>query len=110
MTSASPKESGNVTKTNVDLSEVQKSQSVSESNRAASDFGEKVLKQTENRLVGMAVGGIARATLGRVPVAGPILGKFVPSCEMLPNFVGLKFITIVVFKMVNCKLTFRCIK
>ena len=30
------------------------------SQSAAADFGEKVFKQTENRLVGMAVGSIAR--------------------------------------------------
>ena len=41
----------------------------------AADFGEKVIKHTESQLVGMAVGSIARATLGRVPIAGPVLAS-----------------------------------
>ena len=34
----------------------------------AKTLGEKVLKQTEQRMVGLAVGGVARATVGRVPM------------------------------------------
>ena len=53
-----------------------------EGQSATADFGEKVLKQTENQLVGMAVGSIARATLGRVPIAGPVLASAVGGAIM----------------------------
>ena len=56
--------------------------SSSDTAAAASGVGERVLKSAERRAVGLAVGGLARATLGRVPVAGPLLASAVGGAVM----------------------------
>ena len=48
----------------------------------AAAVGEKVLVDTEKRMVGLAVGTVARTTLGRVPLAGPFLAGAVGGAVM----------------------------
>ena len=57
-------------------------QQISRDQRSASQVGEDMVKGAERRMVGMAVGSIARATLGRVPVAGPVLASAVGGAVM----------------------------
>ena len=57
-------------------------QQTSRDQRSASQVGEDMVKGAERRMVGMAVGSIARATLGRVPVAGPVLASAVGGAVM----------------------------
>jgi len=48
----------------------------------AAEIGEKMLVETEKRMVGMAVGSVINATVGRVPLAGPLLAGAVGGAVM----------------------------
>jgi len=63
-------------------SEISAPSSSGDGQSKASAFGERVLVETEKGLLGMAVGGVARATLGRVPIAGPVLAEAVGGAIM----------------------------
>ena len=56
--------------------------SMRDAKTTASEMGEKMLVETEKRMVGLAVGSVVNATIGRVPVAGHVLAGAVGGAIM----------------------------